>query len=438
MTFPHEMSPHFFNTLAENYGLSDSEVEVLSLVLQRESPSAIANTIGVSGVAVRKRLSEVYSKVGIQGKGPVKFAQLQKCLLSLYQTQTEDVETSENSSTKPPENHLKPSFYSIDWDNAPDVSRFTGRSEELACLNHWTVQQQCRLVGIFGLQGVGKTALAVKIAQQIQEQFESVVWRSLTPISSPNLLFADLIEFFHQMENRPYQGGKRTLNAQINWLTAYLRTHRCLLILDGFDVVFKKGELAGVYRKGYEAYGQFLAQFAQESSRSCCIMTSREKSRELCFFEEKEGMVNYLMLKGLTEGVYSLLENKSLFQQEAWNEFISIYQGNPLMLKLAAMTIQEVFEGNVEDFLKTTRFTEEITDLVSEMLNRVSPLENGLIRVMATQETANSVSQLQQQLPNINAKDILKAIQSLKRRSLIENKEGGFTLLPIIKEVIQN
>ncbi len=198
MPYPQEISPQFFDTLADNYGLSHAELEVLSLVLQLESPSAIADSLSLNNSAVRKRLSEVYHKVGIEGKGPVKFAKLQKCLWSLYNTQVEAPDQPNNNDH---DMSSESQVGSVDWNNAPDVSRFTGRSNELALLNEWTIQQKCRLVGIFGLQGVGKTTLAVKIAQQIQEQFDYVIWRSLNPSLTPNLFFSQLIQFFHQQEN---------------------------------------------------------------------------------------------------------------------------------------------------------------------------------------------------------------------------------------------
>ncbi|NJL67938.1 MAG: hypothetical protein HC894_16545 [Microcoleus sp. SM1_3_4] len=36
-----------------------------------------------------------------------------------------------------------------------------------------------RLVALLGMGGIGKTALSVKLAQQIQQDFDWIVWRSL-------------------------------------------------------------------------------------------------------------------------------------------------------------------------------------------------------------------------------------------------------------------
>jgi transcriptional regulator with XRE-family HTH domain len=54
-----------------------------------------------------------------------------------------------------------------DWGEAPDVGRFYGRQVELALLKQWLIADHCQLVGVLGLGGIGKTALATKLAIQI-------------------------------------------------------------------------------------------------------------------------------------------------------------------------------------------------------------------------------------------------------------------------------
>lgn len=61
-----------------------------------------------------------------------------------------------------------------DWGEAIDVSVFYGRAEELATLEKWIVQERCRLIGLLGIGGIGKTALSVRIAERVQDKFEYV------------------------------------------------------------------------------------------------------------------------------------------------------------------------------------------------------------------------------------------------------------------------
>jgi hypothetical protein len=116
-----------------------------------------------------------------------------------------------------------------DWGEAIDVSVFYGRTTELLQLEQWIVQERCRLVAILGMGGMGKTALSIKLAEQVQAHFEYVIWRSL--LSAPLILdlLTDLLQFLSKGRetNKP-----ETLDGRISRLMHYLRQHRCLLVLD--------------------------------------------------------------------------------------------------------------------------------------------------------------------------------------------------------------
>ena len=98
----------------------------------------------------------------------------------------------------------------VDWGDALAVSIFYGREEELALLSQWIVQEHCRVVGVFGMGGIGKSVLAVSIMHQLvvgvggQAQgtvptgsswsFEVVIFRSLRDAPSCEALLDDCLQ----------------------------------------------------------------------------------------------------------------------------------------------------------------------------------------------------------------------------------------------------
>jgi predicted ATPase len=64
----------------------------------------------------------------------------------------------------------------------------------LAQLEQW-LSEECRAIAILGMGGIGKTALAVKFAQQVQHQFDYLIWRSLRNAPPIEDVLAELIQF---------------------------------------------------------------------------------------------------------------------------------------------------------------------------------------------------------------------------------------------------
>ena len=410
------------------YGVSEAEWQTLSLALQDLAIAEIAAQLDISEVTVRKRLGEVFRKFKLGGMRPGKLTDLKQILVS---------ESQKRQSALPGK---------IVWGEAPDVSTFYGRSDELDKLARWIVEEKCRLVALLGLRGMGKTALCVKLVEQVDSKFERVIWRSLRYAPPLDDLLANLIPLLShpQKPNLPTE-----TNQKISLLIECFRQHRCLIVLDCADAILQTQELAGRYQQGYENYGELFRRVGEERHQSCLLITSIENFPEIAALEEQTSPVRTFTLTNLNlseSEIREFFNKKGLFEDEnRWSELIGIYRGNPLALKMAVATINEVFCGRVSTFLdqKTPLFG-DISSLLKQQFDRLSELENKIVYLLAKEEQPISFVKLRQKLSSPDPQppelsDIIAAMQSLSRRSLLErkdteSKEVVFTLQSLVKE----
>ncbi|HAA33323.1 MAG TPA: hypothetical protein DCE56_43380 [Cyanobacteria bacterium UBA8553] len=334
-----------------------------------------------------------------------------------------------------------------DWGEAIDISTFYGRTVELTELEHWIVTDRCRIVTILGMGGIGKTSLSVKLAEQIQPSFEYLIWRSLRNAPPVQELLADLIEFLSDGQETELQP---TVEGRVSQLIEYLRKHRCLLLLDDVEIVLRSGGLAGQYREGYQGYGELIRRVGQERHQSCLVLTSREKPIEIASLAGATLPVRALRVKGLPkEDARKILEAKGFSTlKRGWEELIALYRGNPLALKIIATTIQEIFNGDISQFLdqSTLVLGDILPSLLYQQFERLSDLEKGIIYCVAIETEPISIPELKSDLrfSGASLSELLSALESLKRRSLLEEEpstEGStafLTLQPVIRKYVTN
>ncbi len=343
------------------------------------------------------------------------------------------------------------------WGEAPESGVFYGRTEELATLQQWIVQDKCRLVTLLGMGGMGKTALAVKLVESIQDQFEYFIWRSLRYTPSVEDILAELINFVCGHPPLPRGGEEGVLpasfNSRLSQLIDCLRKHRCLVVVDNFEAILGDSESnsatlrhhCGTYLDGFLLYGELLKRVGESQHQSCLLLISQEKPREIAVREGQAQPIRSFVLNGLHEvEAREILKAKGLAGEERWETLINLYRGNPLALNIISTIIQELFNSNVLDFLRqNTLVITGLSDILEQQFKRLSRLEKQVSYWLAIHRKPVLLSQLQADISfPVKKSELIEVLQSLGWRSLIEKStepsEVLFTLPPVVMKYVTN
>ncbi|HEY9642751.1 MAG TPA: NB-ARC domain-containing protein [Coleofasciculaceae cyanobacterium] len=327
-----------------------------------------------------------------------------------------------------------------DWGNIIDTSLLCGRDEELVCLQQWILEEQCRLVLLLGIGGIGKSTLAARIVQQIETQFEVVVWRSLQNAPPLEEWLASVLPVLLQAQGEDL-ALPSSLDGKLLKLMEGLRACRCLLILDNAEAILSPWQ-AGQNRSGYEEYGQLFKAIGEIAHQSCLLLTSREKPREIVPLEGQGRWVRTLLLKGLNpEAGRNLFHHRGEFtgNDSEWQQLVEHYGGNPLALKLVAATAQEIFNSRITEVLQYIQqglaVFDDIQDLLQRQFDRLSDIEQEMLFELAINREPVSLFELSQDIVTPTPRRRLPdAMQALLRRTLIEKEDERFFLQPVVLE----
>jgi len=416
--------------------LNDVETAILKGSWHRQTYEQIADASSYSISYLTRDVGPKLWKLLAQALGePVSKTSFQTALERRGQTlaiETYNQQEGENSDRP------APATLRIDWGEAINVNQFQGRQAELAQLSHWLLEEKCRLVALLGLGGVGKSSLAAKLANELALAAETgshatythLIWRSLRNAPPLETLLSELVLFVsNQTETR----------ADLKQLLHWLRTHRCLVILDNVETILQAGDRAGQYRSGYENYGGLFQALGEGTHQSCLLMTSREKPAEIAAMEGLTLEVRSLALKGEREIAQAILTAKGLIGTQAQRQLLcDRYDNNPLALKIVASSIQELFGGKIEPFLdQDTVLFNGVRRLLQQQFERLSPLEQAVMYWLAINREWTSVLELEEDLmPPVSRSRLLEALESLSWRNLIEKCPGSYTLQPVVMEYV--
>ena len=310
-------------------------------------------------------------------------------------------------------------------------SAIWGYQYELLQLQQWVLVERCRCVAVVGLAGEGKSTLVHQLLQQASANGATplfagvVVFSCRSPLPFPLLLK----EWLDLLGGRPSVPLPATLDRQLDLLAQHLQQHAFLWVLEDFDCCFAADGWASPADR--LAFWQLWRLFGERSHR-CTLLVTARKWPSLHGQTETPGRFRRLALHGLEQDAgRQLLKSHGLQGSQA--DFDALHQacaGNPLALKLAAQTIDELFEGCVAAFLQEQALlVGELAALLEQQLSDLTPLEGELLNWLALAGTPLSSQQLWDLLVMPPASPAyFTALQSLLRACLLDIHDGWFQL----------
>ena len=228
---------------------------------------------------------------------------------------------------------------------------------------------------------MGKTTLSVKLAQDLQAQFDCVIWRSLRNQLPIQDLLTDLLLTLSGNQQRELPA---TVDGRLLELLTHLRACRCLIVLDNYESLLQSGQRFGRYQAKCEEYGHLLRSVGDSAHQSCLILTSREQPAGLGAREGPRLPIRAFHLAGVDDATAAAISRDKGFalSPEAGLKLVKHYNGNPLALKIAVTTIQDLFDGDLTSFLAEGSVVfGDISDLLRQQISRLSDLELQLMRL---------------------------------------------------------
>lgn len=122
-----------------------------------------------------------------------------------------------------------------------------------------------------------------------------------------------------------------------------------------------------------------------------------------------------------------------------WQQLIEVYGGNPLALKIIAAAVRDYFDGSLAAFLELKQqdlfVLGDIKQLLARQMKRLTALEQDIMYWLAISREPVMWRSLSADLvETVPINELLQAIDSLERRSLLEKNGSRITQQAVIMD----
>ncbi len=281
-----------------------------------------------------------------------------------------------DSDTSPKDSTSPQGFYAYD-------DAWVGREKLVAELSQ-KLHGSCRLLLILGLTGIGKTALAERLAVQLQDWF-SGDWKN--KLRRANFDYEDKATDFASVAARWLEEWGERLSAEdkkpeklLQRLVKHLRENKVLVLIDSLEKLLTGNEDDGWGDFADEWWGKFfLSLLSAESCQSRLIITSQDLPVKLVDSRYKN-FWHREVLYGLNESEQeALFETTGLdINQDSPDRPLLLrigkaYKGHPLVLRVIIGDICESFDANVQAYWN------DINSKIEDVEKAISEAQKGKI-----------------------------------------------------------
>jgi hypothetical protein len=241
-----------------------------------------------------------------------------------------------------------------DWSVYDD--RWVGRKKLVSDLTK-KIRNNCRLLLLLGITGIGKTALAEKIADDVQSRFGKILRVNFDSDDHPRDFVGVACRWLEELGESLLLEDKQPM-AILKRLMNQLREERILVLVDSLEALLTENEDGwGDFED--EWWTKFFEDFlAIASSQSVLIVTSQDLPTKIQSLASRYPNIYHReILHGLLDD-----EQVALFAKVGLDMSLTsadrsilmrigkIYHGHPLMLRVLSGEIFESFAGNARAF----------------------------------------------------------------------------------------
>ena len=255
-------------------------------------------------------------------------------------------------------------------------SSWVGREKILAELTD-KLRSSCRLLLVLGLTGIGKTALAERIVEELRGDWSE--HRDNFEYDQKASDFASVALQWLEKWKETVPKEERKPEQLLQRLVKRLRENRYLILIDSVEYLLTGNEEDGWGDFADEWWGKFFVSLLAESScQSLFILTSQDLPTK---FEAECDRYKNLWYCQLLKGLEAP-EQMALFQKAELDGDLElpnsplrvigeVYDGHPLALRTIAGEINGSYGGNVRAYWKdNSRYIEEVKEAIDEARNQ--------------------------------------------------------------------